>query len=230
VIIDGKEIPEDEIDDKLKELDLHVFDGDGEFDLEQLKGLKKLKGLKRLEGLEGLKGLEGSDGHAFVFPSPSRGRLGVRVEKLNDEMRDALGSNGSDGVLVLEVMSDTPAQRAGLRAGDIITKVGGDPVDSPEALVKSLRGKDGKVRVQVLRKGLTKSIEAELRDDSSQDDARVRIAPRARTLRRNPEPGQGDRVYRWNTKGDAADGDLRDEIAELKKELRELREQLQEKK
>lgn len=228
VIINGKEIPEDEIDETLKDMKIKVFsDGDGEsfgWDPKSLKGLEKLKDMQLSPGWGG------GRGEMFFAPTPGgRGRLGVRVDKLNDEMRDALGAKDGNGVLVLEVMNDTPAQRAGVRAGDIIVKVDGDEVDSPETLVKTLRGHDGKVTVQVLRKGLTKSLEAELDSDSSEDGVRARVAPRVRIQRGNPEPGQGGRVYRnyTNDRDDASE--LREELNELKKELRELREQLREK-
>ena len=49
-----------------------------------------------------------------------RGRLGVRIESLNEDLAGALGAPGKQGVLVLEVLDDTPAARAGLRAGDVI--------------------------------------------------------------------------------------------------------------
>lgn len=228
VIINGKEIPEDEIDETLKDMKIKVFsDGDGEsfgWDPKSLKGLEKLKDMQLSPGWGG------GRGEMFFAPTPGgRGRLGVRVDKLNDEMRDALGAKDGNGVLVLEVMNDTPAQRAGVRAGDIIVKVDGDEVDSPETLVKTLRGHDGKVTVQVLRKGLTKSLEAELDGDSPEDGVRARVAPRVRIQRGNPEPGQGGRVYRnyTNDRDDASE--LREELNELKKELRELREQLREK-
>lgn len=228
VIINGKEIPEDEIDETLKDMKIKVFsDDDGKsFGWEP----KSLKGLEKLRDMQLSPGWGGGNGELFFAPTPGgRGRLGVRVEKLNDEMRDALGAKDGHGVLVLEVMGDTPAQRAGMRAGDIILKVGGDDVESPESLVKSLRSHDGKVTVHVLRKGLTKSLEAELESNSLEDRVRTRVAPRVRIQRGNPEPGQGGRVYRSYTNDDDDASELREELDELKKELRELRELLREK-
>lgn len=232
VIIDGKEIPESEIDEALKGLDLQMFDGDGQLDARKLQGLVKRKRLEGMEGMEGMRGWGGDRGSRSFMSAPSRGRLGVRVDKLSDEMRDALGANGDEGVLVLEVMGDTPAQRAGMRAGDIIVKIDDDAVDSPDGLVKVLRGHEGdKVQVRVLRKGLTKTLEAELEAGDSEGIVRGRVAPRIRTFRGNPEPGQGGQGYRGKTKNDAGDdSELRDEIDELRRELRELREQLKEKK
>lgn len=229
VIINGKEIPEREIEETLKDLDLQMFDGDGPLDARKLKGLAKLKSL---EGMEGMRSWDGDRGSMSFMPSPSRGRLGVRVDKLSDEMRDALGADGDEGVLVLEVMGDTPAQKAGMRAGDIIVRIDDDAVDSPDGLVKVLRGHEGdKVQVRVLRKGVTKTLAAELEAGDSEGMVRGRVAPRIRTFRGNPEPGQGGQGYRGKTKHDAGDdSELRDEIEELRRELRELREQLKEKK
>src|SRR5262249_22998833 len=69
---------------------------------------------------------DGRDMHVFTTPMVrSRGRLGVRVDDLSDDMAQALGTS-SKGALVTEVLEDTPAQKAGIRAGDVITRVGGD--------------------------------------------------------------------------------------------------------
>jgi membrane-associated protease RseP (regulator of RpoE activity) len=170
-----------------------------------------------------------------------RGRLGVRVESLNSEMSEALGAEGDHGVLVVQVMEDSPAQKAGLRAGDIIVKVEDRTVDSPADLVQVLSEQEGSVGLVVERKGVRKDLSADLdpgpgrssrtyRADGDDGDVRVRVTPRIRTFRGNPEPGQGAKVYRWNTKdGDGDSAELREEIRQLKEELRELREQLREK-
>ncbi|MEQ1832857.1 MAG: PDZ domain-containing protein [Candidatus Eisenbacteria bacterium] len=225
VIINGREVPEDEIDGKLKDLDLKIFDKDGPVDLKGLKGLKGLGGLEGMHRLEGLADMQGF--------STGRGRLGVRVESLNSELAEALGATGDNGVLVVQVMEDTPAQKAGLRAGDIIVKIDGASVDSPSELVKELGERDGSVSVRVLRKGVAKDLTAEIERGSSRDegDVRVRVAPRIRIRDGNPEPGRGPKVYRWNTNDGAGESaELREELRQLKQELRELREQMRERK
>lgn len=216
MFIDGREVPEDEVEDRLKDLPMRI---------EGLEGLKELKGLK------GMRGFSTGPGNSMFFtPSAGRGRLGVRIEKLNDDLGQALGVQGDKGALVTEVLEDTPAQKAGIRAGDVIVRVGDKSVDTPDELVKALEGRDGKVAITVLRKGVRRDIQAELGDRSSSRN-RSGDSFEWKGQSRNPEPEEGNRVYRMKTKDYAGDdSDLREEIRQLKQELRELREQLREKK
>jgi S1-C subfamily serine protease len=57
-----------------------------------------------------------------------RGTLGVVVQDLTPALARNLGTDAEHGVLVVEVMPDSPAARAGLEPGDAIVKVAGDEV------------------------------------------------------------------------------------------------------
>jgi len=123
------------------------------------------------------------------------------------------------------VLEDTPAQRAGIRAGDVILGVEGDDVNDPGELVKALSQHDGKVSIDLLRRGDRRTVQAELQD---------RITIRRRdALDRNgqeiPEPGAGRRVIRGRTDDSGEEADLRREIEDLKRELQELRQQMKDK-
>jgi serine protease Do len=75
-------------------------------------------------------------------------------ERAARRIRQAAGLPDRDGLLVGAVADDSPAQRAGLRRGDLISSVDGQPVDEPEALVDALRraaGADGRLRLGVER-------------------------------------------------------------------------------
>ena len=195
--IDGREIPEDQMDDHLKDLKI------------------KLKGMDDLPFV-----------HTHVYtpmaPRNPRGRLGVRVETLSDDLAQALGVDSGKGALVMEVIEDTPAQRAGIRAGDVIVRVGSEPVEDQDDLVRALSTRSGKVNIDLIRKGDPRTVEAELDSGrSSGDDNWIRI----------PEPAPRSRGFRWRT-GDSSDDDaaLRREIEDLRKELQELREEMRDKK
>lgn len=72
-----------------------------------------------------------------------RGRLGIQVERLSDQLAGYFGVT-SGGVLVSSVTKDSPAAKAGLTAGDVITAVNGAAVKDPGDLVEELAGlKDG---------------------------------------------------------------------------------------
>jgi serine protease Do len=83
------------------------------------------------------------DNFSFALPQlDGRGRLGVSLEELTPQLATYFGAK--DGVLVASVRDDSPASRAGLKAGDVITKVNNEPVGSRDDLMRLLRDvKDG---------------------------------------------------------------------------------------
>ena len=90
----------------------------------------------------------------MTAPTPRKDRLGLRLSPLDEETRTALGHQG-DGVLVEEVIPSSPAARKGLKAGDIILKVGNATVTSPEDVieeVKKMKSKEKPVLLLVQRK------------------------------------------------------------------------------
>ncbi len=60
----------------------------------------------------------------------SRGWLGVRIQELDSDLKDALGLQGKDGVLIADVEKGSPAEKGGLRSGDVVTHVGKNAVSS----------------------------------------------------------------------------------------------------
>jgi len=58
----------------------------------------------------------------------SSGRLGITVDELSSQLAEYFGTK--DGVLVTSVNLDSSASKAGLKAGDVITSFGGEPVTS----------------------------------------------------------------------------------------------------
>ena len=63
-----------------------------------------------------------------------RGYLGVYIQDVTPEMARAFGLEQAGGALVGDVSPDTPAARAGLKKGDVILKLNGEPVDSRNQL------------------------------------------------------------------------------------------------
>ncbi|HYM80199.1 MAG TPA: PDZ domain-containing protein [Candidatus Limnocylindria bacterium] len=164
-------------------------------------------------------------GRVDVMPAPEpdvlyrgmgRGRLGVRVETLNADLGDYFGVKDGKGALVVEVLPDTPADRIGLKAGDVITGVGDRTVADAEALIRALNDADGKVSLRVIRKGARRTFETEL-------DA----APARRRAMGRESLGFSDRERIRVLRPEGPDGRmLREELRELREELRELRERL----
>jgi membrane-associated protease RseP (regulator of RpoE activity) len=196
--VDGRELTDDEIKDKMKDMKVKMkgLDGDGTWSWDDGPGM-----------------------HMYTTPSVrSRGRLGVRVDDLDKDMADALGVTAGKGALIREVIEDTPAQKAGLRAGDVIVKVGTATVDDAADLTRALRDQaDGKVGVDVVRKGARRTVNVDL-------PTRDSGAPRAYSFR-IPEPGSGS--WGYSRSKDSADSEaLRREIEDLRKEIQDLRDQM----
>jgi serine protease Do len=87
----------------------------------------------------------------------TRGRIGVRIQELTRDLARALRLPAPAGALVTEVEPEGPADLAGMRAGDVIVRFGGRPVESPADLLQhAASAKPGdRVRVEWLRQGAT---------------------------------------------------------------------------
>jgi serine protease Do len=102
-----------------------------------------------------------------------RGYLGVNIQDLTEELAKSFGYEGTKGVLVADVTPDSPAGKAGLKAGDIITRLNGKPMDDMNQLRNAVAemAPGTKVNVEVFRNGKDKAIELALGDRES--DVRV---------------------------------------------------------
>ena len=92
------------------------------------------------------------------------GRLGVTVQDLNQALADSFGLKRVDGALVSNVAPDSAAAAAGLKPGDVITEVNGEPVHRSGAL-SSLIGMSPpgeRVKLKVWRDKAERTIEARL--------------------------------------------------------------------
>ncbi len=85
-----------------------------------------------------------------------RGIAGAALEELNPQLAEYFGVH--EGLLVERVTAGTPAARAGLQAGDVVTAAGGRPVGDVADLRRALRGREGTVKLDIVRKGKTQSV------------------------------------------------------------------------
>ena len=85
----------------------------------------------------------------------SRGRIGVQIAPVTKEVAETIGLGKAQGVLVRGVEEGSPAEKAGLEAGDIITRFDGKPIDKPADLPRAVGNtKPGsKVGITVFRRG-----------------------------------------------------------------------------
>lgn len=94
--------------------------------------------------------------------SPGAGRLGVVVQELTPQLGEYFGAK--EGVLVASVTDDSPAARAGVKAGDVITSVNGKAIADAEALLRAVRNQpDGEdVSLGILRDRKAQTLKVKL--------------------------------------------------------------------
>ena len=90
----------------------------------------------------------------------TRGWLGVMIQKLTPELADSFGLKQTTGALVSEVMANGPAEKGGLKRGDVIVKFGNEKIDSISKLPKVVAAvaPGQTVPVKVVRDGKTETV------------------------------------------------------------------------
>jgi membrane-associated protease RseP (regulator of RpoE activity) len=94
---------------------------------------------------------------------PHRGRIGVQVQPMTPELREHFEAPSDRGLLVTRVEEERPADRAGLRVGDIIVEAAEEPMERPMDLVQVVaRAPSGEsFELRVVRDGETKALKVE---------------------------------------------------------------------
>ena len=78
-------------------------------------------------------------------------RAGIRVDDMTPQLRTFFGVNSNDGVLVASVDQSSAADKAGLRAGDVIIAVDNQRVRTPAEFDREMRSGSGKVSLRMVR-------------------------------------------------------------------------------
>lgn len=159
-------------------------------------------------------------GPPFELFLGGRTYIGVSLVNLSPELRDYFGAPKDAGVLVESVQDDSPADKAGIKVGDIVLSADGDDVKSSADLRTALREKKegDSVRIEVLRGRSRQTLVATVKE---------RDTPRAFQLDELPgmmgTPEWRARIERLG--GDC--GDLQGRIKELETRLKDLEKKLQ---
>ncbi|MGP1676289.1 MAG: DegQ family serine endoprotease [Giesbergeria sp.] len=134
------------------------------------------------------------------FGKVSRGRLGVTIQEVNQQLADSFGLKRPGGALVASVDENSPAAKAGIKAGDVILKFNGHAISNSSELPAQVADvKPGtKATLEISRSGTSKDIDVtvgELKaakvasaDTPNQEHGRLGLAVRPL----NPEERQQD--------------------------------------
>jgi serine protease Do len=170
---------------------------------------------------------------AFKWTSEPQGFLGVEIHDMSKDLAGYFDVGEDQGVLVLGVTADGPAEKAGMKAGDVILEVDGKQVSDADQLVKYVRQHDpgDRVDLRVKRKGRIETAEVELGKAESPAKALVRgltgpgktrvIIPGGRDMEM-PEVDKDIEIYRMNQH------DLQQQIEQLRKDVDRLKEEIKE--
>ncbi|MBK8067657.1 MAG: DegQ family serine endoprotease [Rhodanobacteraceae bacterium] len=116
----------------------------------------------------------------MAFGEVKRGSLGVQAQDLDARLARALGLDEGRGAVVTQVVPDSPADKAKLQAGDVITKIDGKPVASADELanIEGLLPIGKALTVEFLRENGLRSTELTLIASSAQQLAGEKLDPR----------------------------------------------------
>lgn len=173
-------------------------------------------------------------GRAFSgWAGGPQGFLGVRIQDMSGDLGEYFDVDEDEGVLVLEVTEDSPAEEAGIKAGDVILEYDGKAVSDADRLVKYVRDGDpgDAVELKIKRKRRTQTVDVELGKTEGAAKIFVQDLKSPGKHKRIVIPGGHDieipdmdkiEIQKWHQ------DDLRKELDELREELEELRKELKE--
>jgi len=162
-------------------------------------------------------------GRKSLYFGGKRGYLGVVLEGLSEQLGDYFGVKDGEGALISEVEEDSPAEKAGLEAGDVIVKIDGEEVEDPGDVVEVVTDKEkgDKVEVEVLRDKKKKTFSVEVAERESAFGSLEGL----KHLKILDSPRRGSSA---DIRIEIDKERFKEEMEELKEELKELKEELKE--
>ncbi|MGA7929566.1 MAG: PDZ domain-containing protein [Candidatus Sulfotelmatobacter sp.] len=158
-------------------------------------------------------------------------RSGLMVENLTPQLGEFFGAKNGNGVLVRSVEKGSRAEKAGLRAGDVITRVGDQPVHDTSDFTHALRSQStGSVSVAVIRdkKEQTLTLTLPERKDSGEMIEESLEEPELDADRQMELSELQSEIAKLGPQMDLAKEESRKASAEMLKSLCDQRKELQE--
>jgi len=104
-----------------------------------------------------------------------RGWLGVMIQEITPELKDSLGLKSEAGALVSDVTEDSPAEKAGIKRGDVIISFDGKDIKEMSDLpyMVAVTPVDSNVKVKVIRDGKEKTLQVKIAEAKESSSAAV---------------------------------------------------------
>ena len=120
-----------------------------------------------------------------------RGWIGVQVQPVTADIADSLGMKKAEGALVAEPQENSPASKADIKAGDVITALNGEPIKSSRDLAQkiSAMAPGTSVKLDILRNGESKSLTLTLGELPATREAKAEADHSGRSASITPELG-----------------------------------------
>ena len=112
----------------------------------------------------------------------TRGRIGVQIEQVSKEIAESIGLGRAQGALVRGVESGAPADKAGIEAGDIITRFDGKVIEKSSDLPRLVGNVKPGTRspITVFRRGTSRDLMVTIAEIEAEKPARRAAAPEAK--------------------------------------------------
>jgi len=107
----------------------------------------------------------------------ARGFLGVSPQAITSDMADSLGLKSTKGALIADVVKDSPAEKGGLKPGDVVVALNGKPVSDNSQLTRDVGviPPGSTVKLDIVREGKQRTVEVKLaeRPDEKEQGGRT---------------------------------------------------------
>lgn len=150
----------------------------------------------------------GSVGVGFAIPSDQaqvivakliksgsieHGFIGVQIQPVTADVANAIGLDKPEGALVASVNDDTPAAKAGIKTGDVITAVGGKPISSPRDLSRMVAdlAPGDREAFTIWRQGASKDLRLTIGESGQEQQASADTGKDASAAEKVPTIGIG---------------------------------------
>jgi serine protease Do len=94
----------------------------------------------------------------------TRGWLGVSIQPLGPDLRQALGLGDTEGALIADVIAKSPAEASGLKRGDVVVGIDGRPVTEPGQLSRTIAtmSPGSTTKLRVIRDGKERTLDVKV--------------------------------------------------------------------